>query len=131
MPAPTPPSSPEHIVWRTQSRLSLQETAPAPLPEAAPVFSDSPLGSSRVSDKSQGLDILQQRLNMYVPRPDAVLDSVLLEAISNMGLAKNSALAHALVSLGSNTLADVSWLTVDDFHPFVSRPLTIQMTLWN
>ena len=51
---------------------------------------------------------------MFVPRLDAVLDLVLLEAISNMGIAKNSALAHALVSLGSHTIADASWLTIND-----------------
>ena len=54
---------------------------------------------------------------MPVPRLDAVLDLVLLEAISNMGLAKNPALEHALVSLGSQTVAGVSWLTVDDVVP--------------
>ena len=54
---------------------------------------------------------------MVVPRRDAVLDPVLLDALSNMGLAKNSAHAHALVSLGSHTLEHISWLTVNDVVP--------------
>ena len=54
---------------------------------------------------------------MVVPRSDDALDPVLLDALSNMGLAKNSAFAHAIVSLESYTLEDVSWLTVADVAP--------------
>ena len=60
--------------------------------------SHSPLESSQVSDASQGLDLLQRRLTMVVPRGDAALDPVLIDALSNMRLTKNSALTHALVS---------------------------------
>ena len=59
---------------------------------------------------------------MVVPRSNTALDLVLLEAISNIGLAKNSALAHALVSLGSHTLENVSWLTVDGLIPSLCIP---------
>ena len=59
---------------------------------------------------------------MSVPRPDDVLNLILLDTISNMGLSKNFALAHAFVSLGSKTLEDVSWLTVDDALPYLCIP---------
>ena len=143
--AATPPP-PEHIAWQTRSRLSLQGPDPDPsdsssessavsavshvsdpgsvpsLPEPASDSSHSTLESSQVSDESQGLGILQRGLNMVVPRPDADLDPVLLEAISNMDLAKNSAHAHALLSLGSHTLENVSWLTVNDVVPSLCIP---------
>ena len=59
---------------------------------------------------------------MVVPRTDAALDPVLLDALSNMGLAKNSAHARALVSLGPHTLDNVSWLTVDRVVPSLCIP---------
>ena len=133
-----PPSSPEHLAWRTRSCLCLEGPDPdlsdsspessaisaashVSDPGSAPSVSapaldspNSPLESSQVSDESQILYLLQRRLTMVVPRSDAVLDLVLLDALSNMGLAKNSAHAHALVSLGSHTLEHISWLTVND-----------------
>ena len=132
-PLPLPPSSPEHIARRTRSCLSFQGPDPDPsdsssesstvsgvshvsdpgsflfLSEPTSDSYNSPLESSQVSIESQGLDILQRRLNMVVSRTDAALDPVLLDVLSNMGLPKNSAHAHALVSLGFHTLENVSW----------------------
>ena len=59
---------------------------------------------------------------MTYHRPAAALDPVLPDALSNMGLAKNSDLAHALVSLGSRNLADVSWICVEDVLPSLCIP---------
>ena len=39
-----------------------------------------------------------------------------------MGIAKNAALAHALVSLGSCNLADVFWINVDVILPSLCIP---------
>ena len=68
-------------------------SVPAPDSESSPKlasdFSNSPLESSQVSDKSQVIDLLQRRLTMVVPRGDADLDPVLIDALSNMCLARN------------------------------------------
>ena len=101
---------------------SVPESVSESSPKLASDPSHSPLESTQVSDVSQGLDLLQRRLTMVVPRGDAALDPVLIDALSNMRLAKSSALAHALVSLGSYTLEDVSWLTVDDVVPSLRIP---------
>ena len=47
---------------------------------------------------------------MVVPQRDADLDPVLIDAFSIMRLARNSAHAHALVSMGSYTLEDGMYL---------------------
>ena len=119
-PPPSPLSSPEHIARRTRSRLSIQGPATDPsdrsqesnavsdvsrdfnpgpvpfLPGPASDSSHSPLESSQVSDETQGLDILQRQPNMVVPRPVATLDTVLLEAISNMVLPRTPLLRMLL-----------------------------------